>query len=139
MEAGFTTPLLDFFRRGEVDRDIRLQAATGALVPRNHEQLALLMLLTDDADSEVASVAEATLQAIPRDALEGFLARGDTSNEIRAFFAARGVEPAASLDSRRRSAARSRSRERRRRVRLSRLNPAKRTKTSGRSCSGSRR
>jgi hypothetical protein len=96
MEAGFTTPLLDFFRRGDVDRDIRLHAATGALVPRNHEQLALLMLLAGDPDSEVASMAEATLQAIPRDALEGFLARGDTSNEIRAFFSARGVEPAAS-------------------------------------------
>jgi hypothetical protein len=99
MEAGFTTPLLDFFRRGEVDRDIRLHVATGALVPRNHEHLALLMLLTDDADSEVASVAEATLQAIPRDALEGFLARGDTSNELRAFFSARGVEPVASSTS----------------------------------------
>jgi hypothetical protein len=32
--------MLDFFRRGEVARDIRLQAAQGAMAPRAHEQIA---------------------------------------------------------------------------------------------------
>ena len=39
------TPLLDFFKRGEVARDVRLLAAQGALAPRAHEQLAILVLL----------------------------------------------------------------------------------------------
>src|SRR5687767_11214490 len=95
MDAGFRTPLLDFFRRGEVARDIRLLAAQGAFAPRAHEQLGLLTLLVADSDSEIAAVAEATLQAIPRDSLEAFLARSDVPVEIRSFFAARGIEPAA--------------------------------------------
>ena len=95
MDAGFRTPLLDFFRRGEVARDVRLLAAQGALAPRAHEQLGLLMLLSDDADPEVARAAEATLQTIPQPSLAAFLARSDVSTEMRAFFAARGIEPAA--------------------------------------------
>jgi hypothetical protein len=94
VEAGFRTPLLDFFRRGEVAHDIRLLAAQGALAPRAHEQLALLVLLVDDSDPDIAGAAESTLQAIPREPLEAFLARSDVSTELRAFFAARGVEPA---------------------------------------------
>ncbi len=57
------------------------------------------MLLVGDSDPEVAAVAESTLQAIPRDALAAFLAGGDASAEMRAFFGARGVEPAASPNS----------------------------------------
>lgn len=94
MDAGFRTPLLDFFRRGEVARDIRLLAAQGALAPRAHEQLGLLILLVSDPDPEIARAAEATLQAIPRESLAGFLARPDAPAEMRAFFAARGIEPA---------------------------------------------
>jgi hypothetical protein len=88
-----STPLLDFFRRGEVARDVRLLAAQGALAPRAHEQLGLLALLVSDADPEVARAAEATIAAIPRPALSAFLARSDASAEIRSFFAARGIEP----------------------------------------------
>ena len=95
MDSGFRTPLLDFFRRGDVARDVRLLAAQGALAPRAHEQLGLLVLLVGDQDPEIAGAAEATLQAIPRDALAGFLARSDTPADVRAFFAARGIEPAA--------------------------------------------
>lgn len=94
MEAGFRTPLLDFFRRGEVARDIRLLAAQGALAPRAHEQLGLLMLLVSDQDPDIAHAAEATLQTIPRDSLAGFLARADVSTELRTFFGLRGIEPA---------------------------------------------
>jgi hypothetical protein len=94
VDAGFRSPLLDFFRRGEVARDIRLLAAQGALAPRAHEQLGLLMLLAGDQDPQIARAAEATLSAIPRESLAAFLARSDVTGDMRAFFAARGVEPA---------------------------------------------
>jgi hypothetical protein len=93
-DPGLRTPLLDFFRR-EVAHDIRLQAAQGGLAPRAHEQIALLMLLVDDRDSDIAAAAEATLSAIPRAALEAFLARSDASTEMREFFAGRDIQPAA--------------------------------------------
>lgn len=95
MDVGLRTPLLDFFRRGEVARDIRLLAAQGALAPRAQEQLALLALLVSDADPEIASTSEATIGAIPRASLAAFLGRPDVSSELRSFFAARGIEPAA--------------------------------------------
>jgi len=95
MDTGFSTPLLDFFRRGEVAHDVKLLAAQGALAPRAHEQLGLLVLLQSDADPEIANTAEATLQAIPRGSIAAFLARSDAPAELRTFFAARGVEPAA--------------------------------------------
>jgi hypothetical protein len=95
MDAGYRTPLLDFFRRGEVARDIRLLAAQGALAPRAHEQLGLLMLLVSDQDPEIAGAAESTLRLIPRDSLAAFLARADVAEEVRGFFRARGIEPAA--------------------------------------------
>lgn len=94
MEAGYRTPLLDFFRRGEVARDIRLLAAHGALAPRAHEQLGLLLLLVGDPDPDIARAADATLQAIPRGSLAAFLARADVPTEMRSFFAARGIHPA---------------------------------------------
>ena len=81
------------FRRGEVPRDVRLLAAQGALAPRAHEQLGLLMLLVGDGDLEIAATAEATLQAIPRESLAAFLARSDAGAELRSFFAGRGIEP----------------------------------------------
>jgi hypothetical protein len=93
MDISFRTPLLDFFRRGEVARDIRMLAAQGALAPRAHEQLGLLALLVTDADPAIAQAAELTLQAIPRDSLAAFLARRDVPSELTAFFAARGIEP----------------------------------------------
>ena len=87
------TPFLDFFKRGEVSRDVRMLAAQGALAPRAHEQLALLVLLVDDADSEIRDTAERTLGQIPPAALRVFLARSDTPLDIREFFADRGVFP----------------------------------------------
>ena len=94
MDAGFKTPLLDVFRRGEAPVDLRLQAARGVLAPRAPEQVELLMLLVKDADPEVAAAAESTLQSIPVEALAGFLARRDVADDVRSFFAARGVAPA---------------------------------------------
>jgi hypothetical protein len=88
------TPLLDFFKRGDVARDVRLLAAQGGLAPRAHEQLAILVLLLEDPDPEVRDVADATLGSIPVAALEAFLARSDVSIGLREFFADRGVFPA---------------------------------------------
>jgi hypothetical protein len=94
MDSGLKTPLLDFFRRGDVARDIRLQAAQGAMAPRAHEQIGLLMLLVNDQDPDVVAAAEATLAAIPRESLAAFLARSDASPAMLEFFIARGVQPA---------------------------------------------
>lgn len=91
-DPGFRSPLLDFFRRGEVARDVRLVAAQGALAPRAQEQLALLVLLSDDPDPEIARSAEATLDMLPLEPLQAFLARPDVPREMRAFFGARGIE-----------------------------------------------
>jgi hypothetical protein len=95
MEVGFATPLLEFFKRGEVAPDVKLLAAQGGLAPRAHEQLGLLVLLVKDPDQEIATTAEKTLQSISRDAIAAFLARPDASTELKTFFGARGIEPAA--------------------------------------------
>jgi hypothetical protein len=101
MEAGLRTPLLDFFRRGEVARDVRLLAAQGAIAPRPIEQLGLLMVLSEDADSEIRETAERTLSAIPESLIGGFIARSDVPLEMREFFVRRGiaVAPAPAPDS----------------------------------------
>ena len=93
MDVGVKTPLIDFFRKGDVARDVRLQAAQGAIATRAHEQMALLVMLTGDADAEVAAAANATLGLIPPPTLAAFLARTDVPEEMRAFFAKRGVAP----------------------------------------------
>jgi hypothetical protein len=87
------TPLLDFFKRGEVTRDVKLLAAQGAFAPRAHEQLAILALLLEDADREIRQEAEQTLNRIPVDALRAFLGRSDVSLSLREFFADRGIFP----------------------------------------------
>lgn len=96
MESGFRTPLLDCFRRGEVDRDIRLLAARGALAPRALEQLALLVFLVGDQDAEIAALAAATLDGLPPVAVAKFIGRSEVSDDLRAFFIARGIQPIAS-------------------------------------------
>ena len=95
MEVGLRTPLLDFFRRGEVPRDVRLLAAEGAVAPRPIEQLGLLMVLSTDLDTEVQATAERTLRKLPEAQVAGLIARADTPTELRAFFVARGIAPAA--------------------------------------------
>lgn len=97
MDSHFSTPLYDMFRRGEVSHDVRMLAAQGVLAPRAHEQLVLLVLLTSDSDARVRSEAERTLSRIPAVALSAFLARSDVPNEVRSFFAARGIQAAGSL------------------------------------------
>jgi hypothetical protein len=93
MDPGLRTPLVDFFRRGEVARDVRLLAAQGAFAPRALDQLALLLILKDDSDPEVAAAAAQTLERLPRPALEAFIGRADVPGEMRQYFTALGFTP----------------------------------------------
>jgi hypothetical protein len=93
MAAGLNTPMLDFFRRGEVARDVRMMAAQGSIAPRPLEQLGLLMLLTSDPDSEIRQTAESTLAGLPSDLVANFIARSDVPTELREFFTGRGIPP----------------------------------------------
>ncbi len=94
MDAIFRTPLLDCFASGEAPPEVRQLAASGALAPRVHEQIALLVLLAADPDPAIRETTERTLARLPAGPLAGYLARPDTGPEVRAFFAARGVQPA---------------------------------------------
>jgi hypothetical protein len=86
--------LLDFFKKGEVPRDVRLLAAKGGLETRAQEQLAIIVHLVNDPDEEIRSAAEATLRRVPSEPLMKVLALPDTPIALREFFAARGVAPA---------------------------------------------
>src|SRR5262245_50104463 len=88
-----TSPLVEFFKRGEVARDVRLLAAEGALAPRAHEQLAILVLLLEDPDQAIRQQAAQTLDRIPIEALQSFLGRSEVPIDLREFFADRGVFP----------------------------------------------
>ena len=95
MDPGVRSPLIDFFRRGEVATDVRLLAATGGLAPSVLDQVALLLILHDDADPQVATTARGTLDALPEGAVARFIGRKDVPEAMRAFFVGRGIEPAA--------------------------------------------
>ncbi len=92
MDPGVRSPLIDQFKRGEATRDVRLLAAQGELAPRAHEQIALLAILSEDADAEVAALANATIEKLPKEPLSAFLGRPEVTSELRAFFEARGVK-----------------------------------------------
>jgi hypothetical protein len=87
------SPLLDFFKKGEVPRDVRLLAAQGGLETCALEQLAIIALLADDPDPEIKETAEGTLNRIPVESLRNFLGRSEVSVGLREFFADRGVFP----------------------------------------------
>ncbi|MFN7918017.1 MAG: hypothetical protein U0Q55_21900 [Vicinamibacterales bacterium] len=88
------TPLLDFFRRGEVPREVRMLAAQGVLAPRAHEQIGILILLTDDRDIDVRETALRTIDALPGEALRAYLGRSDVPVGVREFFGDKGIFPA---------------------------------------------
>jgi hypothetical protein len=98
MDYGHRSPLLDLFRRGDAGADVRLLAARGAMATRTDDQIALLVMLADDSDPNVAAQANATIDALPREALRAFLGSAEAPDELRSFFAARGVDPSASPD-----------------------------------------
>jgi hypothetical protein len=95
MDPGIKTPFLDCFRRGEVEREVRRLAARGAVALAALEQLALLVMLLDDKDLEIQSLAADTVRKIPTAALASFLARPEVPGVLREFFKQRGIEPAA--------------------------------------------
>jgi hypothetical protein len=76
-----------------VASDVRLQAAQGAIAPRVHEQIALLLLLSDDPEPTIARTAQATIDELPALAVARFIGRKDVPEPMRAFFTARGIEP----------------------------------------------
>jgi hypothetical protein len=88
-------PLLECFIRGDVDPEVSLLAAQGALAPRADEQLAILVYLVTHDETYVATVANQTIASLPVEAIAGLIARKDTSEKVRAFFAARGIVPGA--------------------------------------------
>ena len=95
MDPGIKTPFLDCFRRGEVEREVRRLAARGAVALAALEQLALLVMLLDDKDLEIQSLAADTVRKLPTAALASFLARPEVPGVLREFFKQRGIEPAA--------------------------------------------
>ena len=88
-------PLLECFIRGDVDPEVALLAAQGALAPRADEQLAILVYLVTNDETHVATVANQTIASLPVEAVAGLIARQDTSEKVLAFFAARGIVPGA--------------------------------------------
>ena len=88
-------PLLECFIRGDVDPEVALLAAQGALAPRADEQLAILVYLVTNDETHVATVANQTIASLPVEAVAGLIARKDTSEKVLAFFAARGIVPGA--------------------------------------------
>ena len=95
MDPGVKTPFLDCFRRGEVEREVRRLGARGAVALGALEQLALLVMLLDDKDIEIQSLAADTVRRIPTEALAPFLARPEVPEALREFFKQRGIQPAA--------------------------------------------
>lgn len=86
-----SSPLLDTFKRGEVNRELKMLAAEAVVAPRADEQLELLLMLAADPDPEIAATAEQTIAKIPTDLLGSVLTR--MSPETQARFAANGIEP----------------------------------------------
>jgi hypothetical protein len=78
--------MLEFFKRGQAARDVRLMAAQGVLDVRASELLSILVLLRHDADDEVRATAEATLARLPAKAVHAFLASAEVAPEVRAYF-----------------------------------------------------
>jgi hypothetical protein len=94
MDPGYRSPFVDQFRRDDTPRELKVLAAQGGLATTAHEQLALLLLLSDDPDSEVAATVSATIKSIPTEQLRAFLARADAPAEMKSFFADMGISAA---------------------------------------------
>lgn len=93
MDAGLRTPLIEAFRRPDVPKEVRLDAAGGQVAPRGLEQLALLMHLSDDDDADVRAAAAKTLDGLPAAAVAAAIGRADAPAELVRFFTERGVVP----------------------------------------------
>jgi len=91
-----SNPLLDTFKRGEVNRELKLLAAQAVVAPRAEEQIELLVMLTADPDPEIAAAAEQTIAKIPVAELAAILT-GDVSPDTKARFVAQGIQPAGTV------------------------------------------
>ena len=89
LDPGIRSPLVDMFRHGDADVEIRLHAARGALAPRALEQLALLMVLSGDPEERVRQAAAETIDRIPAASLAAFVARPDVPEAMRQWFSSR--------------------------------------------------
>ncbi len=94
LDLGVHSPLVDLFVRGDVPADVRLLAASGVIAPRAVEQVALVALMTADADGDVARCARETLAALPVEGVAHLLGRTDTPAGLKAWLAAQGFVPA---------------------------------------------
>lgn len=99
MHLGVDSPLVSLFQGPDVPRDVRLLAARGLVVAEGLDRLALLALLTTDADGEVAATAGQTVAALPPGAVQGFIARPDVPDALRVWYTARLGPLAAGLTS----------------------------------------
>lgn len=99
MDPGYRSPLVDLFRRGEATAEVVALAARGLLPLKAQEQIALLVLLADHADPEIAALAHRTIARLPADALGEFLSHVDVPAEVREFFARRPGSGAAAAAS----------------------------------------
>lgn len=99
MYLGVSSPIVDLFQSGEVPREVRLLAARGLVTSEGCDRLALLALVADDADPEVAGLAGRTIAAVPATALRLFLVRGDVPAALRAWFVARVPDAGDALES----------------------------------------
>lgn len=68
---------VDFFRRGNGARDVRLMAAEGDVDASPTERLSIVVLLLNDPDADVRGQARATLDRLPREAVATFLAAAE--------------------------------------------------------------
>ena len=93
MDPGIRSPIVDFFRRGEVASDVRLLAARGAFAPGPLEQLALLLILLDDGDPAVAATARQTVDSLPPESVARFIGRKGVPLQMIEFFKGYGIEP----------------------------------------------
>lgn len=94
-DFGVHTPLFDLFVRGDVPQDVRLLAASGQIAPLAVEQVALIGLMTEDADPLVARTARETLAALPVEGVALLLGRADTPSGLKAWLQGQGFVPAA--------------------------------------------
>ena len=95
MYLGVSSPIIALFLSGDVPREVRLLAARGLVTAEGQDRLALLALMTRDADPDVAALADHTVAAVPAAALRRFLGRSEVPAPLRAWYETRlPAEPA---------------------------------------------
>lgn len=85
VDYGIHTPLVDLFTREDLPVDMRLLAATNQVSADPVEQVALLALLADDPEPQVASQALATWHAVPAASVADLITHADTSDALRVW------------------------------------------------------